>query len=82
MHEHRRPDRDDHIVIDWSNIKDGDAKQYWRDEWVSEGRKGTVCKLTGNDKTDYSGCVSGDLVTAFGQPYDQFSVMHYGSVSG
>ena len=31
MHEHKRPDRDDFVVIEWNNIRGSAAPQFYRD---------------------------------------------------
>ena len=80
-HEHKRPDRDDHVTIVWDNIDANGGRQYFRDEWAKDGNTHPICIPNGINGTDYSGCVSGSLVTAFGFPYDPISIMHYPAIS-
>ena len=78
MHEHRRPDRDSFVRIEWSNIQNSWSAQYFRDDWVDSPSGDPVCSLTGNpDGTDYNNCVSGARTIAFGETYDPDSIMHY-----
>ena len=82
MHEHRRPDRDNFVTIEWSNIVNSWSAQYLRDDWVDNPTGDPVCSLAGNpDGTDYNNCVSGTKTTAFGLTYDPDSIMHYPRIS-
>ena len=78
MHEHRRPDRDEFIRIEWSNIKNDWSAQYFRDDWVDSPSGDPECSDSRNpDGTDYKDCVSGTKTTAFNLTYDRASIMHY-----
>jgi len=76
-HEQCRPDRDEHITIDWSNIQDGGPSQYYKDNWVGDPEPTNICKET----LDYANCRSTFFTTACDLPYDYASIMHYGARS-
>jgi len=76
-HEQCRPDRDDYITINWSNIQDGGPSQYFKDTWIGGDAPTNICKET----LDYENCRSTFFTTACGFPYDYASVMHYSTTS-
>ena len=57
----RRPDRDDYVVVNWSNIRGGGASQYLRDAWAddSEASLPAKCETTGSDGENMQSCYSG-----------------------
>ena len=65
VHEHNRPDRDNHISINWDNFKPG------KDTFFSRRKQG-------ND-LEKEGVTEKGLVDMKNMPYDVLSVMHYGS---
>merc|ERR1712142_245939 len=76
-HEQCRPDRDDFINIDWSNICDDGESQYYKDNWVGDAAPTNLCKET----KDYPNCNSPFFTSACDLPYDYASVMHYSARS-
>merc|ERR1719378_351809 len=77
-HEQNRPDRDSHISMVWSNIKNDGASQFFIDAW--DGTTSTLpkCDTNGNsDGTDYSNCYSVWYTDACNLGYDYTSIMHY-----
>ena len=54
-----RPDRDDYVIVNWSNIRD--ASQYERNAWASDDESSlpAVCAPTGSSGEDLSSCYSG-----------------------
>merc|ERR1719312_693204 len=76
-HEQCRPDRDDFITIDWSNICDDGEAQYYKDNWVGDAAPTNICK----DTLDYPNCRSTYFTSACDLPYDYASVMHYSARS-
>ena len=61
-----RPDRDDYVIVNWSNIRGGGASQYERDAWASDDESSlpAVCAPTGSDGEDMQSCYSGWRVGA------------------
>ena len=62
-----RPDRDDYVIVNWSNIRGGGASQYLRDAWAddSEASLPAKCSTTGADGEDMQSCYSGWRVGLF-----------------
>jgi len=76
-HEQCRPDRDEFITINWSNICDDGESQYYKDNWVGGAVPTNLCTET----FDYPNCRSPFFTSACDLPYDYSSVMHYSARS-
>ena len=57
----QRPDRDDYVIVNWSNIRSGGASQYLRDAWVSDPESSLPpeCLTTGTAGENMQDCYSG-----------------------
>ena len=56
-----RPDRDDYVIVNWSNIRGGGASQYLRDAWASDSEASlpAKCETTGSSGENMQSCYSG-----------------------
>ena len=62
-----RPDRDDYVIVNWSNIRGGGASQYLRDAWASDSEASlpAKCETTGSSGENMQSCYSGWRVGLF-----------------
>ncbi len=77
-HEHTRPDRDEHIKVNWENLDPNWIIRYafWKTSWVGESQGEKLCKDQSGPV--YDDCVSGEEVERHEDlRYDMFSIMHY-----
>ncbi len=76
IHEHNRPDRDDHIRVNWENIYGEDSHtQFWKTTWQGQSQITSCHDVTG---PRYDNCVGDEVIERMDDlPYDLDSIMHY-----
>lgn len=79
-HEHSRPDRDQFLTVDWTNLPLASASNHFRHSWITDTDNLPKCSIEGVSlaTADFSNCVSGNIVEDYGVGYDKDSIMHYG----
>ena len=84
-HEHQRPDRDEYIKMNWTNIWTNvlagrlDPQvltQFNKHQWSTE-KPPNEEKCNYQDPSTFDYCFSGSTVKNFGLEYDFKSIMHY-----
>jgi len=82
-HEQQRPDRDRYLAINWTNIDDAHAFNFFRDSWIGQESEGRNCydwrswPEGKKGERSYADCASGVVRLDLGHGYDYRSIMHY-----
>ena len=74
FHEQNRFDREDFVVVNWENIREGQAPQFFKNRDPEN-------PLQDCDEVEgpiYDNCDNGVPGETYGTPYDYSSIMHYG----
>ena len=83
IHEQARPDRNDHVVIEWDNIRSNQRHNFRCLKWDTDNENSTDERRNTppNYDNNYDQCDRG-IVKQQNLPYDYNSVMHYPFYAG
>ena len=77
IHEHQRPDRNDHVFINFDNIDEGADGNFYKYAYTDESEEDLVRCTNGMSNEDSRNCWNGGRVENLGVQYDPQSLVHY-----